>query len=184
MVCLDLGCGLNKKAGFTGIDSKKLEGVDIVDDIYQALSKFEDNSVDMIYSRSFFEHAENLELLISECFRVLKNEGTLEIIVPHFSNPYFYSDYTHKNYMGLYTFCYFSDNKYFKRKVPVYYNSTKFTILSVNLNFKSPFKLRNFLKRCFGYLFNLNKYMQELYEEIFSRIISCYEIEILLRPIK
>ena len=46
-----------------------------------------------------------------EITRVLKKNGKANIFVPHFSNPYYYSDYTHKRFLGLYTFYYFVETE-------------------------------------------------------------------------
>jgi ubiquinone/menaquinone biosynthesis C-methylase UbiE len=80
------------------------DAVDIVGDALQVLKKVPDNAVSKITSYHFLEHVDNLGILLEEIARVLKQDGTLVSVVPHFSNPFFYSDPTHKNFFGLYTF--------------------------------------------------------------------------------
>ena len=121
---------------------------------------------------------------MSEITRVLKPGGTAEIIVPHFSNPYFYSDYTHKTFFGLYSLSYFATDKLFQRKVPTYHNLPDLLdLVDAKLVFKStrPFYFRYALKRAISYIFNINRYMQELYEENFTYLINCYEINFNLK---
>ena len=183
---IDLGCGPSKKEGYIGIDRINLPGVDLVCNFEEGLEFLPDNCVDEIVSSHLLEHIENIELLMSEIHRVLKPNGVKKMIVPHFSNPYYYSDYTHKRFFGLYSMDYFSDGENnFKRKVPVFYNSKKFKVRKRKLRFASPpFYFRNKFKAFFTHIFNYNEFMQELYEDLFSNLISCYEIHYELEPIK
>jgi predicted SAM-dependent methyltransferase len=183
---IDLGCGPQKKKGYIGIDKIALPGVDFVYDFEKGLQFLPDNCVDEIISSHLLEHIDNLEFLLTEIHRVLKPNGVKKIIVPHFSNPYYYSDYTHKRFFGLYTFDYFSDgNNKYTRKVPTFYNTVKFEVVSRKLRFASPpFYLRNKFKAILTHLVNSTVYTQELYEDLFSNLISCYEIHYEIRPIK
>ncbi|MBK8349860.1 MAG: methyltransferase domain-containing protein [Saprospiraceae bacterium] len=183
---VELGCGTNKKNGFIGVDSLNLPGVDIVHNIEEGLGIFEDDSVDEIYSAHFLEHIENFEFLITEIHRVLKSTGKKVIIVPHFSNPYYYSDYTHKRFFGLYSMDYFSDgNNKYRRKVPNFYTDVKFKVISRKLKFGAhPFYIRNKIMAIFTHFFNISPYMQELYEGTFSSFIPCHEVNFEIQPIK
>ena len=162
------------------IDSKE---VDIVGNIYDVISKFSDNSVDHIYSSHCLEHLDDIEKIIVEFTRVLKINGKIEIIVPHFSNPFFYSDPTHKKFFGIYTFSYFLNDDYFNRTVPKYKKILPLKIKNVQLIFKSfrPRYLRHIYKKIFQVIFNLSVFTKELYEESFSSIISCYEIKFIIK---
>ena len=185
-VALDLGCGPSKKPGFIGIDKLMLPGVDFIADMETGLPFLPDNSVDEIYTSHFIEHIDNLELLLRECHRVVKPNGILNIYVPHFSNPYFYSDFTHKRFFGLYTFLYFSDhNNKYKRKIPDFYTDFKFHVIKQKLIFKSPpFYFRNLFRQVLQRTFNSSIYMQELYEDVFCYVFACQELYVKLRPIK
>jgi predicted SAM-dependent methyltransferase len=181
---LELGAA-GKKNGRISIDHLNLPGVDIVANLEEGLPFFPDNSVDAIYSKSFLEHIDNLGFLMQEIWRVLKPDGKKHLFVPHFSNPYYYSDYTHQRFFGLYTFEYFSNAKYgFTRQVPQFYNDHKFAIENIKLVFKSPWKYRNRFRKNFGKLINSSKWWQEFYEENLCYIIPCYGIEATLTPNK
>jgi len=114
--------------------------------------------------------------LIIEIYRVLKVGGKKIGIVPHFSNPYFYSDYTHKTFFGLYTFAYFSKNIFFRRKVPSFYNDIDFKINEVFLVFRSSFFIRRQFKRIIEKIVNINKYTKEFYEENLCYLFPAYEV--------
>jgi len=177
VVEVELGCGPYKKKGVIGIDSLTAEGVDIVANIEEGLAFIPDNSVDVLTSKHFLEHIQNLEFLISEIHRVLKPGGKHIAIVPHFSNAYYYSDITHKKFFGLYTFDYYAtEESKLKRKVPSFYQTKKFRIVKRKLVFKSPFLIRNYFKRVIQMLVNMGDYTREYYEECMTGIISCSEI--------
>jgi len=182
-VIVELGCGLQKKEGRIGIDRIDLPNVDIVSDLEGGLPFLPDKSVDEIHCRSVLEHIENFENLMREMVRVLKNDGVAYIFVPHFSNPYGYSDCTHKRFFGLYTFYYFVDTKrQLKRKVPNFYTDLRINIISQRLIFTSPFWFRKKIKRIAGFIFNCHRSLQEFYEENLCYIFPCYGIEVVFTP--
>jgi SAM-dependent methyltransferase len=180
---IEIGCGRKKKEGRIGIDIADLPGVDIVADVENGLSFLPDNSVDEIHSRSFFEHITNFENLMAEIVRVLKKDGKAYIFVPHFSNPYFYSDYTHKRFFGLYSFYYFADRQNQpKRKVPNFYTNTRIKVISQKLKFRSEFSFLKPLKSLFGHFINSHPTIQGYYEENLCYIFPCHGIEIVFTP--
>jgi len=182
-VVIELGCGQNKKSGRIGIDRIDLPGVDIVCDLEEGLPFLPENSVDEIHAISIFEHIHNFEFLMSEIVRVLKIDGKCRAVIPHFSNPYFYSDYSHKIFFGLYTFRYFmEEDKQLKRKVPNFYTTIRINIIKENLIFTSPFKGRKLFKKLMGTIINSNNYFKEWYEENLCYIFPCYAIEIVFSP--
>lgn len=181
---IELGCGPSPKKGVIGIDARELEGVDIVADLEKGLPFIPNKTVDEISSRHFLEHLENFEYLMEEIHRVLKPGGVHKVIVPHFSNPHYYSDFTHKRFFGLYSFDYFAENESkLKRKVPHFYTIYKFKILKRKLNFKSPFLIRHFMKKPVKALFNSSDYFQEFYEEHFCYWIPCQEVYFEMTPV-
>lgn len=176
-IILELGCGPQKIfPAAIGIDMIDSPAVDIVADVNQGLKFIPDNSIDKVFSSHFLEHLDHLELVMSEIFRVLKPGGIHAGLVPHFSNPYYYSDYTHKTPFGLYSFSYFSKINPFKRKVPVFYNSLDFELKKIKIVFYSPFLFINIFRKMFSWIFNSSQMMQEYYEGSWSNIIAAHEI--------
>jgi predicted SAM-dependent methyltransferase len=179
---LELGCGPNKTSGNIGIDRLDLPGVDIIADLEEGLPFLPANSVDCIYSKSFLEHVDHLDLLMREIWRVLKPEGEMCAFVPHFSNPFFYSDYTHKHFCGLYTFEYFSKSQLrFHRKVPNFYQDFSFQTMDLQLSFHAGSRWLSWLRIGSEKLFNLSPRWQELYEEHFCYLIPCYGINVTIK---
>jgi hypothetical protein len=183
---LNLGCGrINTLHGSIGVDIIDSDAVDIVGDVYEVLEKLPDSSVLAIYSSHFVEHLDDFTYFLEVVSRVLKPSGDLIIVAPHFSNPYFYSDVTHKSTFGLYTCCYYCDSSPLRRKVPTYNRDLKYRLDKVDLIFKStrPYYGRHALKKVFGSLFNSTIYMREFWEENLCYIFPCYEVKYFLKKI-
>ncbi len=175
---IELGCGPYKQDPKNiAIDIIQLDGVDIVADLNEGLSFIPDNSIEKITSRHVLEHIAEIHLLIREIHRVLVPGGVHEAIVPHHSNPFYYSDLTHEQFFGLYSFDYFgTEETMLKRKVPAFYNDIKFDIVDRKLQFRSKFWLVQLFKRTFTRFVNISNGTKEFYEGVLSRSISCYEI--------
>lgn len=178
-IIIELGCGANKRhSNAIGIDALDYPSVDIVGDIYEVLAKLPFGSVDQVFAYHFIEHVESISRLLAELARVVKVGGEIEFVAPHFSNPYFYSDPTHRSFFGLYTFSYFSIVAPLRRKVPTYQERLWFRLDHVDLIFKSspPFFFRHAFKKLLGSIFNSCGYMKELYEENLCYLFPCYEV--------
>ena len=187
-VVIDLGCGKKKLSNSIGVDNEFSVDAEIQFDLNQGLPFIEANTVDLIYTRHFLEHLPELQNLMIHAYRILKNTGTFKIIVPHFSNPYYYSDLTHVNLFGLYSFDYFTpiDKQSLKRKVPNFYSGdTPFLVVERKLVFKSSFKFIHLVdKHIITKIVNSGSYIQEFYEAYLSKIYGVYEIQYTLVPLK
>lgn len=178
-IVLDLGCGRTKRAGSIGIDAAALPGVDIVANLEDGLPFLPDGSVDAIYSDHFLEHVGRFELLMGEIARVLKPGARAHVTVPHFSNPYFYSDYTHQRFFGLYTFYYFVDERrQLARKVPSFYTPTRILVESQRLVFRPGMGRPGRYHRLLDRLVNRSTAAQERYEAHLCYLFPCYELKV------
>jgi ubiquinone/menaquinone biosynthesis C-methylase UbiE len=184
---LDLGCGCRKRGSdYIGIDLVDHEAVDVVGDVFDVLALIPDSSVSSVFSSHFMEHIEDIGKLIKELGRVIAAGGSLETVVPHFSNPYFYSDATHRTAFGLYSMSYFVGHSPFKREVPLYAHPPLFDLIAVNLIFKSPrpFYGRHAIHKLTQPIVNLSRATQEFYEEIISPWLPCYELQFLMTRVE
>ncbi|MBU0650256.1 methyltransferase domain-containing protein [Patescibacteria group bacterium] len=103
---LNVGCGIHKKEGYTRIDKEASVQPDYVLNIEKQRLPFEDNSVDEILAENILEHLRNIDFFMEEAWRVLKPNGLLEIIVPHYHHHQAYSDPDHIRYFTEHTFSY------------------------------------------------------------------------------
>ena len=110
---------------------------------------------------------------------MLRPGGLLHAVVPHFSNPYDYSDYTHRQAFGLYSFSYLADETMFRRRVPRYQVEYGLELVDVRLRFKAapPFYVRYALRRALGAVVNSTRWTQEWYEAGWTGWFPCYEID-------
>lgn len=93
VVNVDLGCGKRKQEGFFGIDRFPMPEVDMLADIDLGIP-LQDDSVDMLFSSHFLEHARDLMFTMREIYRVCKHGAQVCIIAPYneqklnIANPY------------------------------------------------------------------------------------------------
>lgn len=93
VVRVDLGCGKRKQEGFFGIDRFPMPEVDMLADIDLGIP-LQDNSVDMLFSSHFLEHARDLMFTMREIYRICKHGAQVCIIAPYneqklnIANPY------------------------------------------------------------------------------------------------
>lgn len=94
---LDIGCGKNKKEGFTGIDQYAMEGVDHVFDL-RGDWPIESDSVDEVHCSHFLEHLTGKERVkfYNELYRVMKKGAKAALITPHWNSNRAYGDFTHQ----------------------------------------------------------------------------------------
>ncbi len=181
---LDLGCGNRKYApDYVGVDELDTGAADIVADVWDVLSAIPDASISAVYASHFLEHVDDVTGLLVEIARVLELGAEAEIIVPHFSNPYFYSDLTHRHPFGLYSLAYLLETSPFSRQVPNYGHVLPMQLRSTRLVFKSPppFYVRYGIKRLVDPVVNLGTWTQEFYEENFAFLCPCYELRFVLK---
>ena len=98
---IDLGCGVNKPEGYIGIDN--VTEADIQHDLCEGIP-FEAGTVDVIRAKDILEHLPDTIFIMNECWRVLKPEGVLEIIVPRFPHVDSVKDPTHIKFFTVETF--------------------------------------------------------------------------------
>lgn len=176
---LNLGCGERTETGYLGLDILLTSATDIICDLNKPLP-FASGTVEMVYAKSVLEHLDNLEGLLREIHRVLQPDGKVYVYVPHWTNPFFYSDYTHRRFFGLATFDYFAvkgDHVY--RQVPTYTNFF-FHTCQVRLLFFSPFSIIHMWMKLWQKVMNRYPRWQLFYEYHLSTFWPCYAIEYIL----
>ena len=93
---LDLGCGTRKKEGFLGVDRRKFDGVDVVQDLLKPWA-WKDGSVAEINMSHAMEHFTGLQRvkIVNEMYRVMRVGAKATIITPHWCSNRAYGDFTH-----------------------------------------------------------------------------------------
>jgi SAM-dependent methyltransferase len=80
---IDLGCGNNRRAGYTGVDGNPGPQVDFVVHLDAQPLPFADDSVTHVYSNHALEHLTRPENLLREVVRVCRHGAEVEIWTPY-----------------------------------------------------------------------------------------------------
>ncbi|MBI2629014.1 methyltransferase domain-containing protein [Candidatus Pacearchaeota archaeon] len=164
---LNLGCGKDLKRGYVNLDSVKLPGVDIVQDLNKYPWKIKSNEFDEIYCDNVLEHLETITKPMEEIWRITKNRGKIIIKVPNYPSIWAFSDPTHKSVFTYTSLDYFRPNDGLN-----YYSKARFLIAKKRLEFGTYTKITKKLQKInpISYLVNLNKTTQKIYFLFFSNI--------------
>lgn len=184
-VTVELGCGRNKlRTDSIGIDALAFDGVDIVGLLPDALTDVASASVDVVYSHHFLEHLEGLDDLMSACRRIIRPGGSFIAVVPHFSNPYYYSDPTHRLHFGLYSMSYYADDTIHRRQVDEYAvdSESAFRLVDVRYSFKATIRrpLGFVVARPLQLAVNRFTRFREFYERRLTWLWPCAEVRFVL----
>lgn len=133
-VKLDLGCGLNPKEGFEGVDIRGGKAKHACD-LFKFPWPFASDSIDEIHSSHFLEHIPAREVetrdfanasgcdtksgetflgqdmlfaFMDECYRIMKKDAWMTVIVPSGRSSRAFWDPTHRRFFMQETFLYFS----------------------------------------------------------------------------
>lgn len=107
LIKLDIGCGKNKKFGFTGVDISKNSDADIIHDLGVYPWPIETDSVFEANISHYVEHVKDLKTFMEELYRIMMPEGTVYIQGPYWSSERAWQDYTHVRALTPHTFSYF-----------------------------------------------------------------------------
>jgi SAM-dependent methyltransferase len=182
LIRLNLGVGRRPRDGYYGLDWIEMSGVDVVADLNEPFTELPDNSVEAIYTHHTLEHVVNLLPLLKEVHRVVVPGGRVEVVVPHFSNPYGYSDPTHVRFFGLYSFYYFADEAdQPRRKVPAFYLPERFAVESVDITLMPTLLLFKPVRRLATRLVNSSIWLLDWYERSWCRHFPADSMRYVLR---
>lgn len=101
---LDVGCGANKYEGAIGLDNNPRTAADVIHDLGVVPYPFADDEFDLIVSRHVIEHVPDVMAFVGELHRITRPGGTIRLVTPHYTNPDWANDPTHRNHFNSYTF--------------------------------------------------------------------------------
>jgi SAM-dependent methyltransferase len=104
MKILDVGCGANKYEGAIGLDNNPRTAADVIHDLGEIPYPFPDDEFDLIVSNHVVEHVPDVMAFIGELHRITKPDGKIRLLTPHYTNPDWANDPTHRNHINSYTF--------------------------------------------------------------------------------
>lgn len=97
---LNLGCGDDIKEGWDNVDIQKNKKITKSFDFNKFPYPIEDNTYDYIYTDNVLEHLKEPDKVVQELWRIAKNNGIINIVVPHYTNKGAYSCLEHKRFFN------------------------------------------------------------------------------------
>jgi len=115
---VDIGCGGNKQGkDWFGIDYRKMEGVDLVQDLESFPWKIPSETFDTAIANHVVEHINPSHGIfiswMNEVWRILKPGGEFIIGAPYATSPGMFRDPTHCNFVNEETWSYFDTQDLF-----------------------------------------------------------------------
>lgn len=108
---LHIGSGSRVLPGAQTVDILDLPGVDVVHNLDVFPWPYADNSFDLIFAHSVFEHLEDQVATMDEFWRILKPKGRVVLTVPYFRSVDAFTDPTHEHFFTSRSLNYFIDAK-------------------------------------------------------------------------
>lgn len=149
---LDVGCGNAKTPGALGIDGNPGTQADVIHDLNVFPWPLESNHFDRVVCSHIVEHVADMIKFMEEVHRVSRAGATVEIVTPHFSSRFAYTDPTHVRQLGWRSFDYFMAKRPLPHTVltrafetqfavPDFYLKPLFSAERIHLRLARPFRL-------------------------------------------
>src|SRR4026209_1029993 len=119
---LDIGWGTNTGGGAIGMDFNPRTAADVIHDLDDLPYPFADDSFDEVIGRHVIEHVANPLAVMCELHRITRSGGVVKVVAPHWTNPDFATDLTHRNHLNSYSFRNLTD----ERAVFPFYTNVRF----------------------------------------------------------
>jgi SAM-dependent methyltransferase len=101
---LDIGCGKNKVPGAIGMDINPRTDADVIHDLNSIPYPFPADEFDVVWARHVIEHVREPLALMMELHRITRPGGIIKLVTPHWTNPDWATDLTHRNHFNSYSF--------------------------------------------------------------------------------
>lgn len=137
---LDIGCGTNKFPGAIGMDVNPRTHADIIHNLDNLPYPFTDNEFDLIIGRHVIEHVRDPMAVMAELHRISRAGGTLKLVVPHWTNPDWSTDLTHRNHLNSYSFRNLTE----EWEVFPFYSEVRFRLLRARVTVANIWKWMGF----------------------------------------
>lgn len=172
---LHIGSGSSKLAGSESVDILKLPGVDVVHDLDILPWPYDNNSFDIIYAHSVFEHLKDIVATMDEMYRILKPTGRIVIAVPYFRHVDAFVDPTHEHFFTYRSLDYFIQDG----NGLANYSYSKSRFRKVGFWFGWPQKPKNPIKRLLKKCIHTHPKFYEMYLSYFYPVqILVWELEV------
>jgi SAM-dependent methyltransferase len=110
MRTLDVGCGINKKAGAIGIDRNPASCADVLCELDRFPYPFRDSSFDSLQAVHVIEHVSDVIRTMEEFHRLVRAGGEVLIVTPHYTDFSSFCDPTHRGHLNSFSLRYFGED--------------------------------------------------------------------------
>jgi SAM-dependent methyltransferase len=178
---LDIGCGANKVPGAVGMDINPRTAADVIHDLDDLPYPFPDGQFDEVIGRHVIEHVKDPMAVMCELHRITRNGGVVKLVAPHWTNPDFATDLTHRNHLNSYSFRNLTE----ERAVFPFYTDVRFRQLRTRVTLLNLWKLTGL-----ELLINLDqrfpslRFIRKFWEQYLNAIARGKEIHFELEVVK
>jgi SAM-dependent methyltransferase len=178
---LDIGCGTNKTPGALGMDVNPRTDADVIHDLDDLPYPFADDQFDEVIGRHVIEHVRDPMGVMAELHRITRAGGIVKLVAPHWTNPDWASDLTHRNHLSSYSFRNLTET----RAVYPFYTEARFAQRAARVTTLKIWKWMGF-----QFLINLDhrypslRFFRQIWEHYLNAIARGKEIYFELEVIK
>lgn len=178
---LDIGCGTNKSPGAIGMDVNPRTNADVIHDLDDLPYPFADDQFDEIIGRHVIEHVRDPMSVMIELHRITRAGGIIKLVAPHWTNPDWSTDLTHRNHLNSYSFRNFLDD----RALFPFYTDVRFRQRRVHVTVLNLWKVLGF-----EFFINLDqrfssmRFLRKFWEQYLNSVVRGKEIRFELEVIK
>lgn len=178
---LDIGCGTNKTPGAIGMDINPRTAADVIHDLDDLPYPFADDQFDVVIGLHVIEHVREPMAVMAELHRITRPGGVVKLVAPHWTNPDWASDLTHRNHLSSYSFRNLTD----ERAVFPFYTDVRFRLRVVRVSVLKIWKWMGF-----EFFINLDnrfpslRFFRQIWEHYLNAIVRGKEIYFELEVVK
>jgi SAM-dependent methyltransferase len=178
---LDIGCGTNKTPGAIGMDVNPRTDADVIHDLDDLPYPFVDDQFDEVIGRHVIEHVRDPMGVMCELHRITRNGGIVRLVTPHWTNPDFATDLTHRNHLNSYSFRNLTD----ERAVFPFYTNVRFRQRAARVTVLNLWKLAGLeLLINLDHRFPSLRFIRKFWEQYLNAIARGKEIHFELEVVK
>jgi SAM-dependent methyltransferase len=178
---LDIGCGTNKVAGAVGMDVNPRTHADVIHDLDDLPYPFADDAFDEVIGRHVIEHVRDPMAVMCELHRITKPGGKVKLLAPHWTNPDWATDLTHRNHLNSYSFRNLTD----ERAVFAFYTDVRFRQRVARVSVLRLWKIFGFeLLINLDHRFPSLRFFRQIWEHYLNAIVRGKEIYFELEVVK
>ena len=175
MRILDVGCGINKRAGSLGIDRNPSSRADVLVELDRLPYPFRDSSFDALQAVHVIEHLSDVIRALEEFHRLVRASGEVFIVTPHYTDFSSFCDPTHRWHLNSFSLRYFgADNAGYG-----YYSAARFEEISVHVKLLALWRWLGF-----EYLVNASVRFRRFWEHYLCYTVRGKVIEWRLKVLK